>query len=134
VADLDDDGALDLLVARLDEPPLLLWNESRGRGHWLALRVEQAGTPGRLAVGARVQAVAAGRTFSAEVRAGSSFLSTEDPRVHFGLGPAARVERLSVEWPGGARREWTDVAADRQLVLRPDLDAPLAVMPPEAAR
>ncbi len=133
VADLDDDGALDLLVARLDEPPLLLWNESRGRGHWLALRVERAGTPGRLAVGARVVATAGGRTFAAEVRAGSSFLSTEDPRVHRGLGDAARVERLVVEWPGGARREWTGVAADRFLVLRPDVDEPLPA-PSEATR
>jgi hypothetical protein len=124
-ADLDDDGALDLLVTRLDEPPLLLWNSLPARGHWLSLRVEHAGTPARLAVGARVVASAGGRTFSGEVRAGSSFLSTEDPRVHLGLGDHARLERLEVEWPGGVRRAWTDVAADRHLVLRPDLEQPL---------
>jgi len=134
VADLDDDGALDLLVARLDEPPLLLWNDLRGRGHWLSLRIERAGAPSRLAVGARVRATAGGRQFSGEVRAGSSFLSTEDPRVHLGLGTATRVDSLAVEWPGGAWREWTDLAADRHLVLRPDLDEPLLASPSEVAR
>ncbi len=124
VADLDDDGALDLLVTRLDEPPLLLWNATPARGHWLSLRIEHAGTPARLAVGARVLARAGGRTFSGEVRAGSSFLSTEDPRVHLGLGPHGVLDRLEVEWPGGARRTWTNVAADRQLILRPDLEQP----------
>jgi hypothetical protein len=134
VADLDDDGALDLVIALLDEPPLLFWNESRGRGHWLALQVQQAGEPRCLAVGARVVAQAGGRTLCGEVRAGSSFLCTEDPRVHLGLGTAAVVEHLEVEWPGGARRSWSDVPADRELILRPDAESPLPVPAREVAR
>jgi enediyne biosynthesis protein E4 len=133
-ADLDDDGALDLLVTRLDETPLLLWNETRGRGHWLSLRIERAGAPGRIALGARVVATVAGRTLCDEVRAGSSFLSTEDPRVHLGLGAAESVDRLEVFWPGGAHRSWESVRADRRLVLRPDLDAPLELPAAEIVR
>lgn len=129
-ADLDDDGALDLLVARLDEPPLLLWNDTPGRGHWLALRIERAGPPGRLAVGARVRALAGGRLVGGEVRAGSSFLSSEDPRLHLGLGQHARVERLEVAWPDGTQRVFEDLAADRRLVLGPDDAAPRVELAP----
>src|SRR3712207_8600635 len=54
------------------------------------------------------------RSQTREIRAASSYLSSSDPRLLFGLGTAARVERLSVLWPGGASREWTDLPADRK--------------------
>jgi enediyne biosynthesis protein E4 len=116
VADLDDDGRLDLVVNRLDERPLIAWNDTQGAGHWLALRVELAA--GRLAVGARVTARAGEQRWSAEVRCGSSFLSTEDPRVHFGLGAAAVLDELVVRFPGGAELHLQDLAADRCLLVR----------------
>jgi len=125
VADLDEDGDLDLVVTRLDETPLLAWNDSRGGGHWLKLSIRHAGESARLAVGARVVALAGDRRWTGEVRAGSSFLSTEDPRVHLGLGEHAVLERLTVIFPDGERIEMRDVAADRHLLIRAGQAAPV---------
>jgi hypothetical protein len=54
-----------------------------------------------------------------EVQAGSSYLSSEDPRVHFGLGTATKVERLDVHWPGGHETVLTGIAADQILTVKP---------------
>ncbi len=54
-----------------------------------------------------------GRRLRREVQAGSSYLSSEDPRVHFGLGGAAEVRELVVRWPGGEETRLSDVAANR---------------------
>ena len=53
-------------------------------------------------------------------RAGSSYLSSEDPRIHFGLGNATRIESLRIEWPDGRERVLTDVEVDRVLRVTPD--------------
>jgi tetratricopeptide (TPR) repeat protein len=106
-ADLDEDGDLDLVIVRLDETPLLAWNETAPRGHWLSVLPELA--DGRRAIGAQVVAEAGGRRWVGESRAGSSFLSSEDPRVHVGLGDRAVIDRLSVRFPDGAT--WS--ASDR---------------------
>jgi hypothetical protein len=127
-ADLDEDGDLDLVVTRLDETPLLAWNDSRGGGHWLKLSVRHAGEPARLAVGARVVAEAGERRWTGEVRVGSSFLSTEDPRVHLGLGEHATLDHLTVLFPDGERVEMHDVAADRHLLIRAGQDEPVVLM------
>ena len=115
-ADLDEDGDLDLVIVRLDETPLLAWNETAPRGHWLSVLPELA--DGRRAIGAKVVAEAGGRRWVGETRAGSSFLSSEDPRVHIGLGGLAVVDRLSVRFPDGATWSATGVTADRHLVVR----------------
>jgi hypothetical protein len=121
LADLDDDGALDLVVVRLDEPPLLAWNASRDRGHWLALTiVNERG----LDVGAKVVAQAAGRRWTAETRAGSSFLASEDPRVHFGLGEHDVLDLLSVRFSDGRTWSAEHVAVDRHLRIRAGQDLP----------
>jgi len=121
-ADLDEDGDLDLVIVRLDETPLLAWNETAPRGHWLSVLPELA--DGRRAIGAQVVAEAGGRRWVGESRAGSSFLSSEDPRVHVGLGDRAVVDRLSVRFPDGATWSASDVAADRHLVVRAGVEQP----------
>jgi hypothetical protein len=60
-----------------------------------------------------------GRTLRRELRAGSSYLSSEDPRAHFGLGPAERVERVVVRWPGGAEARRGRVDANRTVRVEP---------------
>ena len=123
-ADLDDDGDLDLVIVRLDETPLLAWNETTPRGHWLSVLPELA--DGRRAIGARVLAEAGGRRWTGEVRAGSSFLSTEDPRVHVGLGDHATVDRLSVRFPDGSSWSAEAVPADQHLIVRAGVSQPIA--------
>jgi tetratricopeptide (TPR) repeat protein len=114
--DHDNDGDIDALLTALDERVLLLQNESPAGGHWL--EVALVGTrSNRDAVGARVIVRAAGRELIRERQGGGSYLSAHDPRLHFGLGPAPRVERLEVRWPSGSRDVLFDVAADRAITL-----------------
>jgi hypothetical protein len=111
-ADYDNDGRVDLAVNSIGGPLLLLRNTSPS-GHWL--EVELA----RFAPGAVVTVTLAdGRMFTQEVHAGSSYLSSEDPRVHFGLGRGTRVSELTVRWPDGATTRLHDVRADRILTVR----------------
>ncbi|MEP6813309.1 MAG: FG-GAP-like repeat-containing protein, partial [Actinomycetota bacterium] len=106
-ADYDNDGRVDVAINTIGGRLVLLRNTSPG-GHWLEVRLA------RFAPGAVVTAVLAdGRSLVREVHAGSSYLSSEDPRVHFGLGGATRVAELSVRYPGGETTHVRNVRADR---------------------
>ncbi|HXV32445.1 MAG TPA: FG-GAP-like repeat-containing protein [Gaiellaceae bacterium] len=113
VADYDDDGDLDVAVASVGGPLLLLRNSGAG-GHWLEVEL------GRFAPGTRVTAVLPdGSRLVREALAGTSYLSSEDPRVHFGLGDATRVRELIVRYPDGREERLADVAADHVVSLGP---------------
>lgn len=114
--DWDNDGDVDLLVVDADGPPLLLRNEVGNRNNWIGVRA-LTGPGKRDAIGARVAVTAAGRRQIAEVTPGASFLATNDPRVYFGLGDAARVERLEIRWPSGRTEERRDLPVNRFLTL-----------------
>ena len=114
--DLDNDGRVDLVVVHRDAPAALLRNRTRG-GHWLGLRLRGTRS-GRTPVGARVTCRAGGRTSVRWLTSGTSYLSSNDPRLWFGLGSARSVDRLEVRWPSGTVQSWSDVAADRILDLR----------------
>ena len=106
-ADYDNDGDLDVAVNTIGGKLVLLRNDSPNR-HWLEVRFR------RFAPGAVVTATLGdGRKLVREVQAGSSYLSSEDPRVHFGLGMAAKVAQLSVRFPDGTTTRIDDIAADR---------------------
>jgi len=100
--DYDNDGDLDIAVSRIDGRPLLLRNEGGNRRNWLQLKLvgEESN---RDAVGAKVEVAAGGLTQYDHVRAGGSYLSAHDLRLHFGLGPAEEVERVVIRWPSGRR-------------------------------
>lgn len=115
-ADYDNDGDVDILVTALDEPALLLNNGSARRGHYLTIAL-QGTRSNRDGVGARVTVVAQGRTQIRERKGGGSYLSASDPRLHFGLGKAERVERIEVRWPSGLRDVVHDVKADQMITL-----------------
>ena len=105
--DYDDDGDVDLAVVTVGGRVALLENTGT-RGNWLQLRLRGG------AAGAVVTVtLPGGRRVVREARAGGSFLSSEDPRVHVGLGAARRVPELVVRWPGGGEMRLEDVAANR---------------------
>ena len=112
-ADYDNDGDVDVAVNSIGGRLILLRN-SGAAGHWLEVEL------GRFAPGTRVTAVLPdGRRLVREVQAGSSYLSSEDPRVHFGLGQAATVRELVVRYPDGKVRRLTNVAADHLVAVTP---------------
>jgi hypothetical protein len=99
VADLDNDGRLDLVISNVNEPVVLLRNVSTNGAHWLG--VELAGQDHRDIVGARLTLEAGGRKLTRFAKAGGSYLSSADRRHVFGLGATVTVTRLTVEWPSG---------------------------------
>jgi len=115
--DFDDDGAVDVLVNNVHEPPDLFRTTVRTGNHWIKLRL-QGTRSNRSAIGARVRCEAGGRTRVDEVRGGGSYMSQNDLRAHFGLGPATKADRLTVRWPSGLEEEWRDLDVDRVVSLR----------------
>jgi enediyne biosynthesis protein E4 len=114
--DYDNDGDRDVLVSVIDDRPILLRNDSTA-GHWITLRLEGK-TSNRSAIGAKVTIQAGSRRQVAEVRSGGSYISHSDTRVHFGLGTATSVDRVTVRWPNGTLEALGSAAADRFYVVR----------------
>ena len=116
VGDFLNRGRQDVLVSVLDGSPVLLRNSGANSGHWI--RVKTVGTrSNRDGFGARVEVKAGGVTQVDEVRANSSFESASDPRLHFGLGTAARVDSIIVRWPSGASDTADGGPADQEFVI-----------------
>jgi hypothetical protein len=109
--DLDNDGRTDLVVSHLNGPVVLLRNEAHTSNHWLGIAL--AGRGRRDVVGARLTLEVAGRRLTRFAQGGGSYLSSGDQRHVFGLGPADRVGRLTVAWPGGREEHWDGLAVDR---------------------
>jgi Na+-translocating ferredoxin:NAD+ oxidoreductase RnfD subunit len=106
-ADVDNNGRMTVAVNTIGGK-LLLLRTTGSVGNWLDVKLS------RFVPGAEVTATAAGgRAVTQEVRAGSSFLSSDDARVHFGLGAAATVPLLTVRYPWGATSVLRNVAANR---------------------
>jgi len=112
--DLDNDGDLDLVVNNLNDRPSVLRNDGGNRNNWLKIDARLAG--GRsTAIGARILVKTVDLTQLQELSPVTGYLSQADPRPHFGLGSAERVELIEVCWPDGQRTELRDVAANQIL-------------------
>ncbi len=115
--DYDEDGDVDVIVNNLDGPPALLRNDGGSKsGHWIRLKLTGSKS-NRNAVGARVTLKAGGLTQIDEVRAGDSYLSHSDWRLHFGLGGATVVDEIIVKWPAGGVEKLTKIPADQVLKI-----------------
>ena len=113
--DLDNDGDIDIVINNIDDAPTFLRNDM-GSAHWLLVKLVGSES-NRDGIGAKVLVTAAGRTQLRERRAGESFCSSNDPRLHFGLGSARRVERLEVRWPSGRATRLEGLDADRLVTI-----------------
>jgi hypothetical protein len=110
VGDLDNDGKLDLVIVNKDGPAHLLKNVIQSPGHWLTLKVLNAKK--NYAHNAIVEVTFGGKTLRQQVQPNYGYCSSNDPRLHFGLGAAARVDEVKVQWPSGKSQTFRSLRAD----------------------
>ena len=120
IADLWNDGRLEAIVNNLSDRPMLLVNKASNQNHWLGLRLVGKQS-NRSAIGARVtlHGTQAGlpRVWVDEVRSGSSYNSSSDLRLHFGLGADPKLSGLDVRWPNGETEAFSAPAWDQYATL-----------------
>jgi len=131
-ADFWNRGAEDILMTVLDGSPVLLRNRTPGVNHWLLIKAEGT-VSDRDGFGARVEVEAGTLVQAAEVRANSSFESASDPRLHFGLGSATAIEKITVHWPSGKVDVTGRESADQELVIKEGMGV-VARIPPAAGK
>ena len=133
VGDLWNDGRMSAVISNMNAPPMLLVNDVRNGNHWIAFRT--IGTSfssgsgvtksNRDGIGAKITVKAGTRTFVDEVRSGSSYMSSNDMRVHFGLGSAAKIDSLQVRWPSGLVERFENLPADAIHTLKEGSGTPV---------
>ena len=111
IGDINNDGQLDTVVFNADAPPSVFLNETRNSNHRVLFRL--IGTKSnRGAIGARVRVTTSKMTQIDEIHAGGSYNSTNDTRLHFGLGSEAAINKIEVFWPSGLRQEFGEIQSD----------------------
>ena len=114
--DYDNDGDLDILIMNLNEPPSLLRNDLAGENHWIKVKLV-GGKSNQSAIGAQVTVHYGDHRQVQPVVSQSSYLSSGDRRLHFGLG-AARTVDLDIRWPDGSTETFEKLAADELVTIR----------------
>ena len=117
VGDLWNDGRLAAVVVNRNGPPALLVNRLTNLNHWIEFKI--VGTrSNRSGIGARLLLKTSSRQQTNEVRSGSSYISNNDMRVHFGLGASSKVDCLEVSWPSGLVERFRDPPVDTIVVVK----------------
>ncbi len=117
VGDFDNDGDLDILVNNCGQPAQLLRNDGGNANHWLEILL--IGTKSnRDAVGARVKLTAGTLTLFDQRKGGTSYQSSQDPRLHFGVGQISKVDSLEIAWPSGNSTKLTNLKVDQILAVK----------------
>lgn len=120
IGDYDNDGRVDVLISDADGAVRLLHNETPNAGHWLTLKL--IGRKGcRDATGAIITLKTTTQTLTRYAHSDGSYLSSSDPRVHFGLGKETKATQISIKWRKGAVQTLTNVTADRILTIEEGL-------------
>ena len=124
VADLWNHGRISAVINNSGATPFLLVNEAVNPNHWIG--ISTVGTKSnRDGIGASVSVFAGNRNWVQEVRSGSSYISSSDMRLHFGLGSATTIDRIEISWPSGLRELFHAPAVDHILTLTEGTGKPL---------
>ena len=115
--DLFNDGHIDVVLNNMDSPPELLRNVVKNGNHWITLKLVGGPKGPRDAIGAKAFVTAGGVRQRADVVSGGSYGSSSDPRLHFGLGTAAKIAKVEVHWPDGKKEEIAAPGVDRILTV-----------------
>ena len=111
VGDLWNDGRLSVVISNMNANPSLLANQLKNGNHWIAFHM--IGTKSnRDGIGARITLMAGGRARVDEVQSGSSYSSSSDMRVHFGLGQTSKIDNVQVRWPSGLVEKFENLTVD----------------------
>jgi hypothetical protein len=115
--DLDNDGRVDLVMTALGGPAQVFRNITETHNHWILLKL--VGTKSnRMGIGAQVRITTDdGIKQYSQATTSTGYAASSDPRVHFGLGMAGRIQEIEVRWPSGLRQLLHDVSVDRLLVI-----------------
>jgi hypothetical protein len=116
VADFDNDGNLDVAISSLGQRAVLLRNQGARPGNWIMLRAKGKKSNG-FGLGATVKLQTAEGLQVREINNVASYLSSNDTRLHFGLGAARTIQQIEILWPGGAHQVLKDVAVNQILVV-----------------
>jgi hypothetical protein len=109
--DINNDGNIDMVIFNVGAPPSLFLNDTKNSNHRALFKL--VATKGnREAIGARITITSATRSQMEEVKAGSSYLSTSDPRLHFGLAGDSVMDKVEIRWPNGDVETIRSVPAD----------------------
>jgi hypothetical protein len=113
--DLNNDGGIDVVTASIADPAEILLNRSAARGHWIIIKAIGRAS-NRDGIGARIRLTTAdSRTQYNQVATSIGYVSSSDPRVHFGLGAETRIREIEIRWPGGKVQTLRNVPADQIL-------------------
>jgi hypothetical protein len=115
--DLFNDGHIDVVLNTIDSAPVLLRNVVKNNNHWIAFKLVGGPKSPRDAVGAKALVTAAGTRQRGDVFSGGSYASSSDQRLHFGLGTAAKIDKVEIYWPSGKKEEVIVPGVDRILTV-----------------
>lgn len=121
--DLFNDGKVDVVINQLGRTPVLLRNVEAGKNHWVGIKLVGGSKSPRDAIGASVYLAAGGIRQRADVISGGSYASSNDLRLHFGLGPVEKMEGVEIHWPSGTVQRLTLPAVDRFFTVAEGKDA-----------
>jgi len=115
-ADFGNDGKMDLVVLPISGNPVLLRNDTASRNTWVGVTLRGTRS-NRDAIGAKVTVEACGQKQFEEERNGGSYISRNDPRIHFGLGSCTKIDHMSVQWPSGTVQVLDSLPMNRYIVV-----------------